>query len=538
MLRPQDRCLSTIRLVMNFMFIWLFFFTVLWFSSMLTGCIKNIFSLDTITSAGYKWMIKVNYDYVSCGILVMLLICFCYVWFYTIHYFSSEERGHELKKIILLFVCVMARLVSTGDFLTTLIFWEYLGVVRFFLILFYSNYLSLRSSIVTLVSSRFGDVMLFILISLRLFVYNKAYIGLIIMLLVILTKSASFPFISWLLEAMRAPTPVRSLVHSSTLVAAGVWFSMRYDFNVFIDDFFIFSVLLIITIIITGLCCFYYLDLKKIVALSTCNNIAWCIFYLMFGDVILSLFQLISHGVSKCMLFMLVGDVMSGSSGSQARKGVYSTVFYKNWNIFSLICVVTGLSGVPFIGVFFTKHFLIAGLKNIFSFRMLSVILFCIFLSYFYSFRLCRILLKKNSRSSVGVEFFFKTSSMIYFWLCIKFFVSFFLDELNYLKTNCRIILIVFQMISCFTAYFLYKSTSLRKWRSRLFGCDKIVESSYNIYFSILNFVSIFFTRWDSIFLNKFFNLGHSSLLSFNKILLKILMIRIFFIFMCWCIVW
>lgn len=43
-----------------------------------------------------------------------------------------------------------------------------------------------------------------------------------------ITKSASFPFVSWLLEAMRAPTPVRSLVHSSTLVAAGVWFYLKY----------------------------------------------------------------------------------------------------------------------------------------------------------------------------------------------------------------------------------------------------------------------------------------------------------------------
>lgn len=46
--------------------------------------------------------------------------------------------------------------------------------------------------------------------------------------LVIASKSASYPFMSWLLEAMRAPTPVRSLVHSSTLVAAGVWFMLRY----------------------------------------------------------------------------------------------------------------------------------------------------------------------------------------------------------------------------------------------------------------------------------------------------------------------
>jgi len=68
---------------------------------------------------------------------------------------------------------------------------------------------------------------------------------------------------------MRAPTPVSSLVHSSTLVAAGVWFAMRYDIFSFFDKSLIFSVLLLFTIVVTGLCCFFFIDLKKIVALST-----------------------------------------------------------------------------------------------------------------------------------------------------------------------------------------------------------------------------------------------------------------------------
>ena len=152
----------------------------------------------------------------------MLSICFLYALSYTTHYFEGSRLSIDLKSIICLFVLVMARLVCTGDFLLTLIFWEYLGVVSFFLILFYDRYLSLRSSIVTLVSSRFGDVRLFILICLCGYTLEGGNAVLIVFLLVVLTKRAGFPFISWLLEAMRAPTPVSSLVHSSTLVAAGV----------------------------------------------------------------------------------------------------------------------------------------------------------------------------------------------------------------------------------------------------------------------------------------------------------------------------
>ena len=125
----------------------------------------------------------------------MLFICFFYVLYYTGHYFNGEIVGKELKKIICLFVGVMFSLVCTGDFLSTLILWEYLGVVRFFLILFYRNYLSLRSSIITLVSSRFGDVCLFFLVAFSGYLVNNILVLLLLFYFVIFTKSASFPFI-------------------------------------------------------------------------------------------------------------------------------------------------------------------------------------------------------------------------------------------------------------------------------------------------------------------------------------------------------
>lgn len=98
-----------------------------------------------------------------------------------------------------------------------------MGLVRFFLILFYSKRRSLRASLITLFASRFGDVALFFLImwSFRWLDFSWFVSG-VFLFLVVFTKRAGYPFISWLLEAMRAPTPVRSLVHSSTLVAAGV----------------------------------------------------------------------------------------------------------------------------------------------------------------------------------------------------------------------------------------------------------------------------------------------------------------------------
>ena len=531
-LRPQGWYKSITHFWMMF---WLLVVIVcVCLSFMLFKTVNFFVSFNILTSAGYYWLLKLDYDYVNCMILVMLLVCFCYVWNYTGHYFMGEIVGTELNKIILLFVCVMARLVSTGDFLTTLVFWEYLGVVSFFLILFYCSYLSLRSSIITLVSSRLGDVALFLIISVWGFLFDNLLLRFICICLIIFTKRARFPLIRWLLEAMRAPTPVRSLVHSSTLVAAGVWFSMRYDMVMFCAYYrFYVRIILLITIIITGVCCFYFLDLKKIVALSTCNKISWCVFYLLFGDLSLSLFQLVSHGVSKCMLFMLVGDVMSGSRGSQARNNVYPSVFYKNWNIFRLFCVIIGLSGAPYIGVFFTKHFLLSTFLKIYRIRLTVTVFICVFLSYFYSFRLCKILLKIKARATIGVEFFFKTSLMVYFWLFIKWILSYYLDETNYFSFLYRAGLILFQLFSIVTAILFYKSILLRKWSSSLFGCDNLVELCYERYYLCVGATSVFFSRWDNISISKFYNIGSASLHSWRGVLLNIIMISVFWLFMC-----
>ena len=524
--------------IMIIYFLFLSIIRIFCFSTLVFYLLNFGFSLDTLSFGGNFWRLLLSIDRITMCVLLMLIICFLYVLKYTNHYFGGDVAGIDLNKIICLFVTVMASLVCTGDYLSTLIFWEYLGVVRFFLILFYDRYLSLRSSIITLVSSRFGDVCLFIIICMRCYQRNRVFMALILFLLIIFTKSASFPFTSWLLEAMRAPTPVSSLVHSSTLVAAGVWFAMRYDFVMYFRNSYIYSMLLLLTIFITGVCCFFFIDLKKIVALSTCKNIAWCVFYLIFGDWLLSLFQLISHGVSKCILFIHTGDVMRGSGGSQNRNCVYGPRLYKRWGIFSLFSIILGLSGAPYIGVFFTKHFLLTNFMKVRRFTLYFVVLLCVFLSYFYSFRLCVILTNLNARIVSGVLYSFNTSLMVYFWLSIKYFISFILDENVSLKKFTSINLIGFQIICCFTALAFYKSNILSKWRSSLFGCDKIVEGMYTFYYNILILINLFFYRWDNYTLSLFRKVGSAKMRVYLIKFLKIVVITIFLFLACFIILY
>nr|UFQ88664.1 NADH dehydrogenase subunit 5 [Rhinebothrium sp. 1]UFQ88688.1 NADH dehydrogenase subunit 5 [Rhinebothrium sp. 1] len=520
------------------MFLYFFLLIILLGSVLCLGIPGNLLFFNNHTMGGTLWEPVLHLDAVTLSILLMLIICYGYAYFYNYHYFGGGYLCNELGKIIFLFVGVMFTLVLTGDFLTTLVFWEYLGVVSFFLILFYSNYLSLRSSIVTLVSSRFGDVCLFLLIALSIYYACPGVTLLTLFFLVVMTKSAGFPFISWLLEAMRAPTPVSSLVHSSTLVAAGVWFSMRYDlFQLFDNCLFLLSFLLI-TVFITGVCCFFFLDLKKIVALSTCNNISWCIVYLILGDVCLSLYQLVSHGVSKCLLFMLVGDVMSGSSGSQASNCVYAPRFYGNWGMFGLFSIVLGLSGAPFIGVFFTKHFLLSVFSASVNIFILGFTALCVFLSYFYSFRLCSILSNTSTSSVAGVLYTFSSGVIVYFWLCVNFFITSLLDESASVGSSISVSLIVFQLLSCFSAFWLFNNHIFSNWSSSIFGCDNIVEWFYSSFKRIKQITSVSFFRWDHYVTSLSTNFGNSIISIYNSYLLNIIMLSLFIILMCYIIIY
>jgi len=96
-----------------------------------------------------------------------------------------------------------------------------------------------------------------------------------------ITKSAQVPFCAWLPAAMSAPTPVRSLVHSSTLVTAGVYLLLRYDVAGVVADGLV--VLGAITIIVGGVGAMYEMDVKKVVALSTLRQLGMMVFVVRLG---------------------------------------------------------------------------------------------------------------------------------------------------------------------------------------------------------------------------------------------------------------
>nr|QJD07079.1 NADH dehydrogenase subunit 5 [Ancyrocephalus mogurndae] len=345
------------------------------------------FNLNSFSNVilGHEWGVALSPTSVSC--LGMLGFCGLLSLLYSNHYFGGKASG--LNEVIVLFLSTMSLIILTSDFWSTLVFWEYLGVVSYLLILFYASFDTLHAGAVTLISSRGGDVGLFLLTAAMMvgFSMDNWWINLSL-LLVVITKSACFPLSTWLLEAMRAPTPVSCLVHSSTLVAAGVVFMLNYIHTFQAEVLNVLSLLCLISIFISAWGALYFLDLKKIVALSTCNNISWCVLYCCFSSPELCVTQLVVHGIAKCLLFMGIGDVLAGSYSSQNYGSTLSSGWASNTGWMGLTPIIIGLGGAPFNGVFFTKHLLLSGFENNIGILLALSFGYGVFLSSAYSTRL------------------------------------------------------------------------------------------------------------------------------------------------------
>nr|YP_010015774.1 NADH dehydrogenase subunit 5 [Thaparocleidus asoti]QOI72771.1 NADH dehydrogenase subunit 5 [Thaparocleidus asoti] len=462
----------------------LFFFIICCFSLLSFIVIFSDSALDilSIVSSNIFLNFSLNFSYTSIFFYFMLIFCSFISLNFSNHYFNWS--GNNLNKLILLFLLVMFALVITNDLMLSLIFWEYLGFVSFILILYYSNYDTLFAANATLITSRLGDCGLFFLIA--YFLNSGLYAGLYILILValiVVTKSAIFPLSSWLLEAMRAPTPVSSLVHSSTLVTAGVWFLLNYGWLIIqiVGDTLIY--LSLISIILSALGAVYYKDLKKIIALSTCNNVSWCIVYYIFGCEFLCLVQLVTHGIAKCSLFICIGDLLSCSYGSQNYMSLVSVVNNSKFNWLANIILVFLVCGVPLNGVYFSKHLLLISINHNVNIFVCILLFVGVFLSYCYSGRLVSMVSYNNFFISNNLNniFYLMASLVVLGSLFNGIFVwnSLELGELSCLISS---FLIFIQLGGLFIGYLLANVNNNSNFISIFLGQDLLLRLFSSIY--------------------------------------------------------
>nr|YP_009732636.1 NADH dehydrogenase subunit 5 [Ocinebrellus falcatus]QHS71354.1 NADH dehydrogenase subunit 5 [Ocinebrellus falcatus] len=320
--------------------------------------------------------------------------------------FSSSYMAHDpfLKRftwLVMLFVLSMNLLVFIPSLPALLLGWDGLGIVSFVLVIYYQNMKSLGAGMLTVLANRIGDVM--ILISIGLLVLQghwsvlsmwdfhlTSWVGLAITLAA-MTKSAQIPFSSWLPAAMAAPTPVSALVHSSTLVTAGIFLIIRFfpflsTINGFQATLLFFSVL---TLLMAGIGANYENDLKKIIALSTLSQLGVMMMSLGMGMPYLALFHLYTHALFKALLFLCAGMIIHNSANTQDIRHMGLLFSQAPLTISCMNIANLSLCGAPFLSGFYSKDLILEiSLNSPTNFLMILLIFLATGMTAAYSLRL------------------------------------------------------------------------------------------------------------------------------------------------------
>lgn len=309
-------------------------------------------------------------DWIICLFVRVVILISSIIILYRIVYISDDGNINRFVRLLNLFIFSMVLMIISPNLVRILFGWDGLGLSSYCLVIYYQNYSSFNSGIVTVLSNRLGDIGL--LISIRLIIiYGRWNINflldykgeLVIFLILIagLTKRAQIPFSVWLPIAIAAPTPVSALVHSSTLVTAGVYLLFRFNrlLMIFRINKIILLYISVFTIFIAGLIANFEIDLKKIIALSTLRQLGLIIMTLRLGLKFLSFYHLLTHAVFKSLLFMCAGVIIHLLDNNQDIR------FYGKLNEFIPFTMIRfyvaklALIGFPFLAGFYSKDLII-----------------------------------------------------------------------------------------------------------------------------------------------------------------------------------
>ena len=238
----------------------------------------------------------------------------------------SYIRGLIVSNFIFLYLRFIFRilwLVLRNNFYWMILGWDGLGVVSFLLIIFYINHERINNGLFTIFQNRVGDLffVLFIVGVVDLFIRQSLVVkwGLVFLIIGSSVKRAQFPFNSWLLSAIRAPTPISSLVHSSTLVVAGVYILLQYSYCL-VDALEVLKYIRVLRLILRRLGLLFEVDIKKLIAYSTMRHVSLIIYLLRYKLYKIVYFHLNVHAMFKSLIFMCFGFLILSSFHSQDKR--------------------------------------------------------------------------------------------------------------------------------------------------------------------------------------------------------------------------
>lgn len=319
--------------------------------------------------------------------LVLTLTTFA-LYFGT-EYMFREAFINRLLYLLNMFATSVILLFFSYDYFLIMISWECIGLFSLLLVNFYSTRIyTIKAAHKTFVFSRISDMFMFISFLLTIVVFNSTDLSCVFMQIPFLAfhfifigstayhfltffsitlilsggiKAAQFFSHVWLPDAMEAPTPASALIHSSTLVVAGVFliirFSILFEFTIITN--YILTLVGAITLAFGAVTAIFQNDIKKLVAYSTISQIGYLVCgcgFCCYEEVVI---YLIVHALNKAFLFVLVGYTVHFFNANTDMRQMGGAYPYS----FEIAALLAGtcfnLAGLPYSAGFIGKELLV-----------------------------------------------------------------------------------------------------------------------------------------------------------------------------------